>query len=50
MRSTEYPYKFSLHHESNPGDGARCVKFCRWILDFACKENVFNKFYISDEA
>ncbi len=49
MKSIAYPYKFSICHKLNPGDGARCVKFCHWILDFASNENMFNKFYFSNE-
>ncbi len=31
-------------------DRARHIKFCHWILDFVSNENMFNKFYFSDEA
>ncbi len=50
IRSIAYPYKFSVCHELKPGDGARRIEFCCRILDFASKENVFNKFYFSNEA
>ncbi len=50
MRRTAYLYKFSVCHELKPGNGARRVKFCRRILDFTSNENVFNKFYFSDEV
>ncbi len=50
IKSIAYPYKFSICHELKPGDGARCVEFCHWILDFASNENVFNKCYFSDET
>ncbi len=50
MRSIAYLYTFSVSHELKPGDGARRVKFCHWILDFASNENMFKKFYFSYEA
>ncbi len=48
--SIVYQYKFSVCHKLKPGDGAKRIKFCRWILDFTSNENVFNKFYFSVEV